>query len=378
MPRKPKVKPDRAAPKGTRAAPKSSRAKRMLPDGLRVGHAQDTTGLTGLTVLLFDRSATAVGSIRGSAPATCNFSTLDPLYASNRVDALLFTGGSTFGLSAVLGVQRFLEDRGQGFDVGVTTIPRVPAAAIFDLAIGDYTSRPTAQMSIDACLAASQSIPAVGSVGAGTGATVGKFLGLSHAMRGGFGVSEAHTSNGAQVWCFAVVNAFGDVWNSGRTELLCGARTGHDQHTMADASAMIGKGWRRLGYGAASMVVPPPGSPKFWDEPRQKSGQISDNDPGALDNTTLVALVTTAAVDISGLAKLADACHAGVTDVIHPAHTIYDGDLSIAASIGDQKEDIIELCILAQSLTARAIHSGIRAAKSAQEVPAWADLQSLS
>ncbi len=147
--------------KSDRATQAGKRARILLPEGLRVGHAQDATGLTGLTVLLLDRSAVAVGSIRGSAPATCNFSTLDPMYASNRIDAVLLTGGSTFGLSSVLGVQRFLEDRGQGFDVGVTTVPRVPAAAIFDLAIGDYTSRPSAQMAIDACLAASPESPDV-------------------------------------------------------------------------------------------------------------------------------------------------------------------------------------------------------------------------
>src|SRR5436190_1068197 len=114
-----------------------ARRKRIkLPLGLKIGHAQDPVGLTGCTVFLFGNGAYSAGEVRGSAPATANFSMLDPIHSSARTDAIYLAGGSSFGLSSTAGVQRFLEDRGQGFDVGVTFVPRVPAACIFDLATG--------------------------------------------------------------------------------------------------------------------------------------------------------------------------------------------------------------------------------------------------
>lgn len=339
-----------------------------LPQGVRVGHADDRTGLTGCTVVLFDSPASCWASVRGSAPATANFSLFDPFYSSNMIDGIFLTGGSVFGLTAAIGVQRFLEDRGQGFDVGVTSIPRVPAAAIFDLAVGDYTSRPTAQMALSACLSACAEFPPEGSVGAGCGATIGKFLGVDRAMRGGFGAALIQSPAGARVLALAVVNAFGDVWEPGRRRLVAGARQSPEGLALADAAQLIKSGWRRIGFGAASRVVPPGGVIAEF-----AAGEAQGSFSNA-DNTTLVALITDAGLDPAGLAKVADHCHFGIADVTHPSHTIYDGDLALAASVGSVSEDLTALCLSAQAAVGEAILRGVGKATAALTIPCAADL----
>ncbi len=359
-----------------------------LPDGVKIGHAHDSTGLTGCTVVLFDSGVSAVADIRGSAAATSSFSLLDPVYSTSRTDAIFLTGGSSFGLSAVVGVQRFLEDRGQGFDVGVTNIPRVPAAAIYDLSVGDYTSRPDHHLAMDACLSATTEPPAQGSVGVGMGATVGKFLGIDQAMRGGFGCAYRTSPYGAQLCVLAAVNAFGDVWLPGRKGILAGARKAGESHEFADTEMLYRQGWRREGYGLARKITAPPAK----TQPRKKvrssvpdgasSGDEINPIGGAVDsprdagpeNTTLIVVVTTARLDAFALANLSSACHQGLADVIRPAHTIYDGDLAIAATVGAAEEDLTTLCVITQDLVAEAIVSGVKAAKKAYDIPAFSDL----
>jgi L-aminopeptidase/D-esterase-like protein len=362
-----------------------------LPDGVKIGHAHDETGLTGCTVVLFDAGVPAVAEIRGSAAATSSFSLLDPVYSSSRTDAIFLTGGSSFGLSAVVGVQRFLEDRGQGFDVGVTNIPRVPAAAIYDLGVGDYTSRPNHHLAMDACLAAGADLPAEGSVGVGMGATVGKFLGIDQAMRGGFGAAYRTSPYGAQVCVFVVVNAFGDVWLPFRKGILAGARKSAESHEFADTEMLYRQGWRREGYGLARKITAPPTrtqSRKKGSAPSRRAapheaaagdeinpigGSVDSRDAGP-ENTTLVVALTTARLDAFALAKLSGACHQGMSEVIRPAHTIYDGDLAIAASVGSADEDLTTLCVITQDLVTEAIASGVKAARKACDIPSSSDL----
>jgi L-aminopeptidase/D-esterase-like protein len=352
--------------------------------GFRIGHYEDETALTGCTVLLFDETALAAADVRGSAPATANFSTLDPIVRSSRIDAILLTGGSSFGLSAVAGVQKYLEDRKKGFDVGVTHIPNVPCAAIFDLAVGDATVRPTASMATMACELAVSVCDRDGTVGAGTGASVGKLFGLKQAMRGGFGFSSATSAGGATLWAFAVVNAFGDVWNLGRSEIIAGCRTGEHEQTFADSGKLMREGVRRVGFGPAGKVVGPAKEVRE-DQCRESvlSGdQNADsinaikpdpglNKTGTVDNTTLIVLVTDAALDAISAKKLAQSCIIGLTDVVYPACTIFDGDLAIAVSIGKIEEDLTHLSLLGQSLVSEAIVSGVKAARPAAGLPAY-------
>lgn len=348
--------------------------------GFRIGHYEDETALTGCTVLIFDKTALAAADVRGSAPATANFSTLDPLVRSARIDAILLTGGSSFGLSAVAGVQRYLENEHRGLDVGFTHIPNVPCAAIFDLAVGDPKARPTADMAEMACRLALDACDRDGSIGAGMGASVGKLFGIRQAMRGGFGFSSATTIGGAKVWAFAVVNAFGDVWNLGRSEIIAGARTAHDESTFADSGKLMREGVKRFGFGSASKTVEPPKSAreeqgsdacKSENPNKQSPSEGLPEGDGNASNTTLVVVVTDAALDPISAKKMAQSCMIGLTDVVYPSCTIFDGDLVIAVSIGDVQEDLTHLCLLGQDLVSEAIIGGVKAARPAPGLPAY-------
>ena len=155
--------------------------------GLRVGHAHDETALTGCSVVLCEAGAVGGVDQRGGAPGTRETDALHPLHLVEKVHAVLLAGGSAFGLEAATGVVRYLEERGVGFDVRVARVPIVPAAILFDLGIGRGNVRPGAEMGYQACLNASAEPPWQGCVGAGTGCTVGKILGIEQAVKAGIG-----------------------------------------------------------------------------------------------------------------------------------------------------------------------------------------------
>jgi L-aminopeptidase/D-esterase-like protein len=344
------------------------RAPDRLPNGVTIGHAQDAQGLTGCTAIIFDKTVIAAADIRGSAPATSNFSALNPVHVFPRVDGIFLAGGSVFGLNAVGGMQRFLEEKGRGFNVGVTTIPIVPAAGIFDLAVGDPKSRPTAEMGYEACKNANGNLPEQGSVGAGTGASVGKFFGIKQAMRGGFGFSSGTTEAGSQMWVFAVVNAFGDIWQPHSGTIVAGARKSPDSNEFINAAEQIAKGWKRTGYGAATQVQQiGKTSEAGWTK------QQGESEP-PVDNTTLLVAVTTAKIDVLDARKLAESCMLGLSDAVNPACTIFDGDLAIAASIGEVRDDITGLCVIARRVAGEAIISAVTHAQSLPTIPSHKEL----
>jgi len=192
--------------------------------GIRVGHYTDGKAATGCTVILCEAGATGGVEVRGAAPGTRETDLLRPLHLVEQVHAVLLSGGSAFGLDAAAGVMRYLEERGCGFDTQVARVPIVPAAILFDLALGDPTVRPDAEAGYRACLAATAGPVEEGSVGAGTGATVGKLLGLRCAMKGGLGTASLTIPGGIVVAAIVAVNALGDVldWRTG--EILAGAR----------------------------------------------------------------------------------------------------------------------------------------------------------
>ena len=194
--------------------------------GVLVGHASDQVGLTGCTAVLFDAPAGAVAGVdvRGSSPGTRETDLLSPIGRVGETHALLLTGGSAFGLGAASGVVSYLEEKGIGYDVRVARIPIVPAAVVFDLANGDPTAYPDASMGYEAADAAKSGEFAQGSVGVGTGATVGKVLGLERAMKGGVGSASISLPGGLVVAALAAVNAFGDVRDPSTGEILAGPR----------------------------------------------------------------------------------------------------------------------------------------------------------
>ena len=183
--------------------------------GLRVGHVSDFDAITGCTAILCEQGAVAGVDIRGSASGTEETPTLDPGHVTSRIHGILLAGGSAFGLEAASGVRRYLEHRGVGFDTGVAKVPIVPAAILFDLAIGKAGVRPNLAMGEAAAAGATADAVKEGCVGAGTGATVGKILGMSCAMKSGIGSFTVTLPEGVMVSALVAVNAFGDVRDPG-------------------------------------------------------------------------------------------------------------------------------------------------------------------
>src|SRR5579885_1592893 len=181
--------------------------------GIRVGHDTNLEAGTGCTVILCDPPAMGGVDVRGGAPATRETDLLRPLHLVERVNAVLLTGGSAFGLDAASGVMRYLEERNIGHDTFVARVPIVPAAAIFDLAFASASTRPDAASGYRACENATGGPVAQGNVGAGTGATCNKTHGPLFALKGGLGSASSQLLDGTLVGAIVVVNAFGDVIN---------------------------------------------------------------------------------------------------------------------------------------------------------------------
>lgn len=269
--------------------------------GLQVGHATDPEAKTGCTVLLGPFRGAA--HVAGHATGSREMDPLSTLHVVPLIDAVLLTGGSAFGLGAADGVMAWLEARGRGFDTGVARVPIVPAAVIFDLAVGRSDRRPDAAMGLAACDAATAGMPVEGAVGAGTGATVGKVLGRENADPGGFGCSVERQS-GHSVLGLAVVNPVGDVLDSsGR--IIAGARAADG--SLADSTKAI------RASDAPRFGAPPAG-------------------PTAGTNTTLAAVVTDAPIPRASLAVVVRMASAALARRISPAFTPFDGDIIFALS----------------------------------------------
>ena len=194
--------------------------------GILVGHASDYDGLTGCTVVLCERGAVAGGDIRGSATGVDEWDVLNPMHVAPMIHGVVFSGGSAFGLESAGGVRRFLDHKGVGFKTGAGPVPIVVGAILYDLGFGKKGVRPTREMAETAAAAATDRAVVEGAVGAGTGATVGKILGVANAMKSGVGswtVALEGQNSGVLVSALAVVNALGDVWDPATGKIIAGA-----------------------------------------------------------------------------------------------------------------------------------------------------------
>ncbi|MEK7401294.1 MAG: P1 family peptidase [Gemmatimonadota bacterium] len=310
--------------------------------GLAVGHATDEKGITGLTVLRgIEGPMRGAACVFGRATGTRELDALSPTHAAGRVDAVLLTGGSAYGLDAAAGVMRWMEERRRGFDVGVAVVPIVPAAVIFDLTIGDAAARPSAAMAYTACDAADTRDIAEGSVGAGTGATVGKGAGRANAMKGGFGGASA-TAGDVTVCAAVVVNALGDV-RTADGRILAGARS--PKGVFLDSVKVLSQA---SGAPAFATVAP--------------------------QNTTLCVVATNASLDRGELSQLARAAGAALFKRITPVGTSLDGDLVIALCQPDGPRGVLmPIELLATQALEDAIERGVRAATGRGGVPGLAD-----
>jgi len=308
--------------------------------GLLVGHATDLEHLTGCTVVLCPGQGCVAGvDVRGSAPGTRETDLLRPGQLVERVNAILLAGGSAFGLAAADGVMRYLEERGVGFAVGVTVVPIVPAAIIFDLTVGDFRVRPDAAMGYAACAAANAGPVAEGNVGAGTGASVGKALGPTQAMKAGVGSASLRLPDGLIVAALMVVNALGDVIDPATGQIIAGARL--PDGGWADTA-------RLLLYGAPAAAAPG-------------------------HNTVIGVVATNARLDKAQANKVAQMAHDGLARAIRPAHTMGDGDTIFALSAGEVTADVTRVGQAAADVVASAIGRAVRTATSLGGLPGLGD-----
>ena len=307
--------------------------------GILVGHASDYDGLTGCTAVLCESGAVAGGDIRGSATGTEEWDVLNPMHITDRIHAVTFAGRSAFGLEAAGGVRRFLEHKGVGFIYGGVHIPIVPCAILFDFAVGKPLVRPTREMGESAAAAATDKAVVEGAVGAGTGATVGKFFGIGQAMKSGIGSFTVEMDGafaGVKVSALAAVNAFGDVRDPATGKIVAGARKAMNSMEFADTSRLM---------------------------------KSASPNASARSNTTLVVVATNAALTKVEANKLAQLASLGVARAIDPVNTTYDGDLVIALSVGQAKAPLNSLGVAAAEAVVQSILRAVRLAPTLGGVP---------
>ncbi len=278
-----------------------------FPAGYRIGHATDPARRTGCTVILPPPGTIASVDVRGGAPGTRETGVFTPGNLVSEIHAVVFSGGSSYGLAASTGVSAWLRERGVGFAIGPVRVPIVAGAVLFDLAVGDPEAFPDEAMGRAACDAAAEGAVEAGAVGAGAGATVGKLLGVARASRGGLGAASATLPSGETVAALAAVNAFGDVVDPETGRLLAG-----------------------------------PGFPDggFRSERALREDAL-EGSPLAAGHTTLICVATTMPFDTGALKRVAMEAHDGLARAVRPAHSVVDGDVVFALAPGGPAPSVL-------------------------------------
>lgn len=309
--------------------------------GIRVGHYTDRAGVTGCTVILCEQGAVAGVDVSGSAPGTRETDVLRPGSLVEAVQAVLLSGGSAFGLDAAGGVMRYLEERGFGHETSCGKVPIVPAAILYDLNIGSPMARPRADNGYKACLAASASEVAEGCVGAGTGATVGKVLGMERATKSGLGTASQEIGEGVVVAALVAVNAVGDVVEPRTGKIIAGPRDSNGNGFLSTSKLLKTTGFNK------SLL---------------------------LSNTTLGVVATNARLNKEEASRLARVAQVGIARTIDPCHSMYDGDVLFALSLGEKRVHLDIVGLAAAEVVAIAITRAIFQAETISGVPAVRDL----
>ncbi len=322
-------------------------------DGLAVGHYSDYEGVTGCTVVLAPAGVTGSVDIRGGAPGTLETALLSPYASVGELQAVLLTGGSAPGLGAAAGVSRLLRENGFGYRTPYARIPLVSAAVIYDLGVGSFEAYPKPDDAYRAAMAAGTTIEE-GSVGAGTGATVGKIFGADGMMKGGIGVATVVVgprpqdqtgamtdSSSVTVTALTVVNALGDVYDE-NGGILAGAR-------------------RDGGFAnSAEVLLRAPSAPNFFP----------------LDSTTLSVVMTDARLDKLQCGVVARMSHDGFARAINPVHTPVDGDCVFVLATGARPGNVFQVGAAAAEAVAASIRRAVRSARGVDGVPSVSDLPS--
>lgn len=308
--------------------------------GIKVGHYTDKKAATGCTVILCEQGAVAGVDVSGSSPGTRETDLLRPGNLVEKVQAVVLSGGSAFGLDAATGVMRYLEERGFGYETSAGKVPIVPAAIVFDLNIGDSRTRPGADEGYQACLAAADGKVTEGCIGAGTGATVGKILGVERAVKSGLGTASQTIAGDVVVAALVVVNAVGDVIEPGTKRILAGPRKPDGRGFLSTS---------QLWKGQFNEAVPP-------------------------FNTVIGVVATDARLSKAEASRLAHVAQVGIARTIDPCHTMYDGDALFTLSLGERKADLSALGAAAAEVVAGAIVRAIQKAQTLAGMPAAKDV----
>jgi len=309
---------------------------------LKVGHAQDADAGTGCTVVICEKGAVAGIDVRGGAPGTRESDLLNPVNLVEKIHAIVLAGGSAFGLDAAAGVMQYLEERKIGFDVQVTRVPIVCGAALFDLVIGDWAVRPDRAMGYQACRNATDRACPEGNVGAGTGATVGKIMGMGRAMKSGLGCHAVRVGE-LKIGALVAVNCLGDVIDPETGERLAGLLN-EDLTGPADTEAVMIRA-----YGEKKNLF--------------------------AGNTTIGIVATNAVLTKSQAAKLASMAHNGYGRTMRPARTMFDGDTIFTLATGHVEADQSVLGLLAARVMEKAVISAVKEARPLFGLKCWEDLQ---
>jgi len=306
--------------------------------GLRVGHWTDRRAATGCTVVLCEVGAVAAVDVRGGAPGTRETDLLRPGNLVERIHAVLLSGGSAFGLDAAAGVMRYLEEEGIGFPTPGGLVPIVVGALLYDLSVGRSDVRPDAAAGYAACRAAKGGRISQGSVGAGSGATVGKALGMERALKGGIGTAAERVADDVVVGALVAVNCFGEVVDPDSGRILAGPRD------------------EKGGFLSTLDILR-----------RRAPSALS----GGFTNSTIGVVATNACLNREQAYRLAVMAHAGLARTIRPAHTPVDGDVffSLATGAAEGPVDLISLGALAARAVERAIVRAVTEARGLAGVP---------
>lgn len=311
--------------------------------GVSVGHWTDVEAATGCTVVLTTDGAVGGVAVRGGSPGTRETDLLDPIRRVDQVHGIVLSGGSAFGLAAATGVQQWLEERGIGFAAPHGPVPIVPAAILYDLGVGKSDVRPDRAAGYAACEASSAREITMGSIGAGTGATVAKAFGMEGAVKGGIGTARCVLADGVSVGAAVAVNAWGGIYDHRDGRLIAGPR-GDDGSTADPVELML-------------------------------SGRTSARS-STLSNTTIGVVATDAKLDKMQVNFVASVCHDGLALTIRPCHTPSDGDTMFCLGTGRSSAAVNLMAIVtaAVHVTALAVLDAMQSARSLAGIPSVSEL----
>lgn len=293
--------------------------------GIRVGHAHDLAALTGVTAVLAPEGAVVGVAVEGSAPGTRETDLCRPGNLVEKAHAVLLCGGSAFGLAAAHGAMRWLEERGIGLSTGHATVPIVPAAVLYDLEVGAAAVRPDEAMGYAACGAATDGPVEQGCVGAGTGCSVGKALGMDRATKSGIGTACIQVG-AVRIGAIVAVNAYGDVRDPASGRILAGPRS-EDGTRMLDTTELLLQGAAQRAFS---------------------------------ENTTIGVVAVGGSLSKEGANKVARMAHDGLARTISPIHTMFDGDTLFCLATGGPELDVTVAGTAAALAMERAVLNAVR------------------